>query len=110
MGFLKSAPLECFQEIIFLKSNVIGSITVVGFNIKVNGISYMEKTYGTNFPQKWIWIQSNSTKLDAAISFSVGKIPIGPFKINGFISILRIGNNIYHFSSTKLSRMMLQHE
>lgn len=104
MGILSHAPLECFQEVLFL--NAAATFTVN--NEKYSGRSYMEKTYGTNFPSKWIWLQSNHSVNGSAISFSVGHVPVLWFHIKGFFLIVQTTDKEYRFGSYNLSRIIVE--
>jgi hypothetical protein len=104
MGFLSHAPLECFQEVIFVDSSARFTIN----NLTYNGRSYMEKTYGTNFPKKWIWLQSNHSTNGSAISFSVGHVPVIKFYVKGFFLLLLIKGKEYRFGSFNFSRIIIE--
>ena len=101
MGRLSKAPLECFQEVIYLNGSV--SFTLNG--TEYDGTSYMEKTYGTNFPTKWIWIESSTSEKGSLLSFSVGIVPVLFLKIKGFFLIYRHNNKEHRFGSFNLSRI-----
>lgn len=58
MSYLYLAPLQCFQEINVLDGTYTGTITI-DEQQKISGSYYIEKTYGTQFPNKWIWLQAN---------------------------------------------------
>ena len=108
MGFLHKAPLECFQEVIFLEAFAKGSFSLKGKTYEIKSKGYMEKTFGDNFPSRWIWIQSNYNKDNAKISFSIGLIPILFFKVKGFFLLLKINNELLRFSSYNLSRIKVK--
>jgi len=104
MGFLSKAPLECFQEVLYLESDVIYTMN----GKKCNAIGYMEKTYGTNFPSKWIWLQSNHSEEKSKVSFSVGLVPVLFFKVKGFFLILNYQGKEERFGSFNLSRIKVK--
>ena len=104
MGFLSKAPLECFQEIIYMSADSTFTID----NKKYTGIAYMEKTFGTNFPTKWIWLQSNHSKNNSSISFSVGIVPVLFLKKKGFLCVLEFNNTEYRFGSFNLSKVKIE--
>lgn len=105
MGYLSKAPLECFQEVIHLESHTSGSVTYQNIEYVVDGKGYMEKTYGTNFPSNWVWIQSNNNIDNSIISFSVGKVPVLFFNFKGFFILLKIDKKLYRFSTYNFSRI-----
>ncbi len=104
MGYLAKAPLECFQEVIYLDSAV--TFTLNGANYK--GKSYMEKTYGTNFPKKWIWLQANHASNGSALTFSVGLVPVLFFHVKGFFLIYRKDGVEHRFGSYNFARIRIK--
>ena len=65
-----------------------------------NGKGYIEKDWGTSFPEAWIWIQSNNfSNHDTSFTFSIAKIPwLGRFFM-GFISFLYLNGRFFLFST-----------
>lgn len=108
MGFLSKAPLECFQEVIFIKAELSLVIKKNGTSISSNGQSYMEKTYGTNFPSKWIWMQSNYSKHNSSISFSVGVVPFLFLRLKGFFCILHYQKKELRFGTYNFSKIKVK--
>ena len=104
MAYLKNAPLQCFQEVIYLEGKAEGLLN----NVQTKGDIYIEKTYGNAFPSRWVWIQSSHSKKGNAISFSVGKIPVLFFKVNGFFCLLKVKGNLFRFSSPNFSRIKVK--
>lgn len=97
MSYLENAPLECFQEVLYLKAFATGEIQYKNEINTIEGSAYSEKTYGKNFPKQWIWLQSYQ---GAPFTFSMGKMPVGPFNINGFFFIMELDNQLLRFSTT----------
>lgn len=108
MGFLSKAPLECFQEVVFMKATVEFEVTIKEQMRKYKGLSYMEKTYGTNFPSKWIWFQSNYSQNNSSISFSVGIVPFLLFRVKGFFMVLHFNGVEERFGSFNLSKIKVE--
>lgn len=107
MGFLFKAPLECFQEILIYDGYGKGTIVSDGKVLEVEGKIYIEKTYGRRFPTEWIWLQSNHGDNGSSISFSTGKVPFGPVKINGFLCLLEYKEKVLLFSTSNLSKLRI---
>ncbi len=103
MSYLENAPLECFQEVLYMKAEAIGRIN----GVDVTGFAYSEKTYGTNFPSKWVWLQSFNSQSSSLISFSAGLIPLLGFRIKGFFILLDTEVGKFRLSSTNLSRIKI---
>ena len=108
MGPLQHAPLECFQEIIYIEAKVTYQITDRKGMSNGTGKAYMEKTYGNNFPQKWIWAQSNHSENGSKFSFSVGLIPVLFFKAKGFFMVLKYNGHEERYASYNFSKTHIE--
>ena len=109
MGYMSNFPLECFQEVIFMKGDAEVLIKTKDETISFTGNAYMEKTYGTNFPQRWIWIQSNYSE-NTLLSFSVGKVPLFIFRKLGFFLIFQHNNKEYRYSTYNFSKIDIKQD
>jgi tocopherol cyclase len=102
MGWYSFVPyMECKHGIVSVNHDLKGSIIFSGKSIDLtNGKGYIEKDWGTSFPEAWIWIQSNNfSSHDTSFSFSVAKIPwLGRFFM-GFISFLYFEGRFILFST-----------
>ncbi len=114
MGWYSFVPfMECSHGIVSVIHDLKGSISINGGEIVLaGGKGYIEKDWGTSFPESWIWIQSsNFPEHDTSFSFSVAKIPwLGSFFI-GFIAFLYLGGRFYLFSTYNRSEVSeLKHD
>lgn len=113
MGPFKNLPqMECKHNIFSMKHFVNGIIKINGQKYFFeNDLGYIEGDYGTSFPNKYLWIQSND--LDRGSFFlSIATIPYGKIHFTGLISSLFIGSKEYRFSTynfTKIIRNTNQH-
>jgi hypothetical protein len=102
MGWYSFIPfMECKHGIVSVIHDLHGEISVNRNSIDFKGgKGYIEKDWGTSFPEAWIWIQSNNFKEhDTSFSFSIAKIPwMGKFFI-GFIAFLYLKGEFYLFST-----------
>ncbi len=102
MGWYSFVPfMECKHGIVSVNHDVTGNISVNGDTVDFDeGKGYIEKDWGTSFPEAWLWIQTNNfTNQDTSFSFSVAKIPwIGKFFI-GFIAFLYYNKKFFTFST-----------
>lgn len=101
MGPFSYIPwMECVHAVISLRHTLKGSLTlndnVLSFD---NGIGYIEKDYGTSFPSRYIWIQSNMPNHLDSFFFSYATIPMHGFQFNGLICILEINQVQYRFAT-----------
>jgi tocopherol cyclase len=102
MGWYSFVPfMECKHGIVSVNHNIRGAIRVNEDSFDFNGgKGYIEKDWGTSFPEAWLWIQANNFN-DPGTSFtlSVAKIPWrGRFFI-GFITFV-FYNKRFHIFST----------
>jgi tocopherol cyclase len=102
MGWYSFVPfMECKHGIISVNHTLSGSLSVNGNSLNFeDGKGYIEKDWGSSFPEAWIWIQSNHfSNYDTSFSFSIAKIPwLRKFFI-GFITYVYYGNRFYLFST-----------
>ncbi len=102
MGWYSFVPyMECKHAIVSVNHKLKGKIVLNGKSIDLNeGKGYIEKDWGTSFPEAWIWIQSNNfSDPETSFSFSLAKIPwLGRFFM-GFISFLHLNGRFFLFST-----------
>lgn len=102
MGWYSFVPfMECKHGVVSMSHKTHGGIAINGQNIDFDGgEGYIEKDWGKSFPESWIWLHCNTFNTsDTSFTFSVAKIPwLGSYFI-GFISYLKIGNELYNFST-----------
>jgi hypothetical protein len=100
MGWYSFVPtMECKHGIISANHILSGSITLNNNLIDFNtGKGYIEKDWGTSFPESWLWIQANNFgDRGSSLSFSVAKIPWRGRYFIGFISFLYYKKKFYIF-------------
>ncbi|MCX6321847.1 MAG: tocopherol cyclase family protein [Bacteroidia bacterium] len=102
MGWYSFVPfMECKHGIVSVNHDLSGRIKVNENHIDFNGgKGYIEKDWGTSFPEAWLWIQANNFQdHNTSFTFSLAKIPWrGKFFI-GFIAFLYF-NKIFSLFST----------
>ncbi len=108
MSFLSRFLLECYQEVIVIDGTFSGEILIDGETQNINGKGYLEKTFGSKFPEKWIWIQGNHFNKDVSLTFAHGIIPFLKWKVKGFFTILIYNGKEYRFTSCNFSRMKIK--
>ncbi len=102
MGPFSFVPsMECYHGVVNIHHEIKGSIfennTKIDFT---NGYGYIEKDWGKSFPEAWIWLQSNHfTQNNVSVMFSVAKIPWLHSHFTGFLSFLRIDNEVLMFAT-----------
>ncbi|KAB3535760.1 hypothetical protein F8154_05530 [Alkaliphilus pronyensis] len=102
MGPFSFIPfMECYHGIVNIHHNIKGALLINGINTSFdNGYGYIEKDWGTSFPEAYIWLQSNHfAEKDVSVMFSIAKIPWLKRHFIGHISFLRIGDSFYRFAT-----------
>ena len=111
MGWYSYVPfMECYHGIVSANHTLTGDLLINKSKLDFqNGRGYIEKDWGTSFPECWIWLQSNSFEIEGTSLFvSVAKIPwLGNFFM-GFIAFL-YHEGEYHifatYNGSKLDRV-----
>ena len=113
MGWYAYIPfMECYHGMVSISHFLSGSIHI---NSKVlnfeGGKGYIEKDWGTSFPECWIWLQGNCFgDADTCVMLSVAKIPfLGRFFV-GFICFIYHAKVLYRFTtytSSNITRLDL---
>ncbi len=102
MGWYSFVPaMECKHAIVSVNHYLKGEITVNGKSIVLDaGKGYIEKDWGTSFPEAWIWIQCNNfSDPGTSFTFSLAKIPwLGRFFM-GFIAFIYTKGRFFLFST-----------
>ena len=102
MGWYSFVPfMECKHGVVSVNHDITGSLLINNDEINFDkGKGYIEKDWGTSFPEAWLWVQANNFKNhNSSLSFSVAKIPwLGKFFI-GFIAFLYYENRFLLFST-----------
>ena len=108
MGWYSFVPfMECKHGIASVLHELNGKIKVNGNPVDFsNGTGYIEKDWGTSFPESWIWLHCNTfTEPDCSFTFSVAKIPwLGSFFI-GHICFLYLKGKFYLFTTYNKSKI-----
>lgn len=89
MGWYSYIPgMECNHGVLSVDHNLSGSVTINNDAVDfTGGKGYIEKDWGTSFPESWLWLQCNNfPATGVSVMISVAKIPWrGSFFI-GFIA------------------------
>lgn len=93
--------MECNHGVVSVNHDLSGCVSLNGKLISFDGgKGYIEKDWGTSFPEAWIWVQSNNFgKHSTSFMLSIAKIPwMGRFFV-GLISFLYLDERFYLFST-----------
>lgn len=100
--------MQCNHGVISMNHDIMGTIQMNDQSLKFNyGRGYIEKDWGTSFPEEYIWIQCNTfTTPETSLFFSIAHIPFLGKSFQGHIGNLLIKNKQYRFAtynSTKIT-------
>ncbi|MBH1941774.1 hypothetical protein I5677_12800 [Mobilitalea sibirica] len=102
MGYFSYIPfMECYHGIVNIHHNIQGFLGICQNQIDfTSGYGYIEKDWGKSFPKSWIWLQSNHFgEYDVSVMFSIADIPLFGYSFPGFISFIRLAEEIYVFAT-----------
>ena len=109
MGWYSYLPImECYHGILSMNHSLSGELSMNGENLNFDaGVGYIEKDWGRNFPQSWIWAQANHfEKENVSLSASIAKIPLLGTRFAGFIVGLLINNKLYRFTTYRSAKII----
>ncbi len=108
MGWYSFVPfMECKHGLVSVNHSLTGDLEINKLQVSfTGGKGYIEKDWGTSFPEAWIWIQSNNfSDAHTSFTFSVAKIPwLGKFFM-GFIVFLYYKGEFILFSTYNKSSL-----
>lgn len=108
MGWYSFVPfMECKHGIGSVLHHLTGKLELNEKTIDFsNGKGYIEKDWGTSFPESWIWLHCNTFDHPlCSFTFSVAKIPwLGSFFI-GHICFLYLNGKFYVFATYTNSKI-----
>lgn len=101
MGPFSYLPgMECIHSIISLTHALSGSLEINGRPTDfTGGKGYLEKDWGSSFPGRYVWLQSNHFARDGSLFFSWADIPALGTTFKGYIAHLYYGG-IHHRYAT----------
>lgn len=106
MGWLTYFPNECNHSITSMHHNVNGKLRMGEKKWEiVDADGYIEKDWGTSFPEKYVWLQANNWE-NSRIVFSYATVPmLGKYR-KGFFLLLQHEGIEYLFSTIEGSRLI----
>lgn len=108
MGWYSFVPfMECKHGIGSVLHDLKGSLSINNTEINfTKGTGYIEKDWGSSFPESWIWLHCNTfNQSGSSFTFSVAKIPwLGSFFI-GHICFLYAQGKFHLFATYNGSKI-----
>jgi hypothetical protein len=102
MGPFSYLPImECRHGVIFVKSSLEGEILLSGEKIQLTGgTGYVEKDWGSSFPDPYIWAQSCGFEgHEVSFMMSAARVPVLGKKLKGLIAFLYLDGRFYRFAT-----------
>ncbi|MEM9929760.1 MAG: tocopherol cyclase family protein [Bacteroidota bacterium] len=104
MGWYGFVPrMQCYHGLVSMHHQLQGHLTVAGLAIAVkHGTGYIEKDWGSGFPDAWVWCQSNHlTGTDQPVSLmaSVASIPWLGSSFTGFLATFLLDGEFHLFTT-----------
>lgn len=102
--------MECNHGVISMNHRLNGTLT---FNDSIidfkNEKGYIEKDWGTSFPSKYVWCQSNHfTNSNTSLFLSIATIPMIGFKFEGLIANITHNNQEYRFATYNFAKFKIE--
>lgn len=110
MGWYSYVPaMECNHGVVSVNHSLSGNIKINGSEMDfTGGKGYIEKDWGTSFPESWIWLQCNSFEdKSTSVMVSVAKIPWRRSFFIGFIAFLSRGGKTEVFATYNGAKVSL---
>ncbi|QNO16712.1 hypothetical protein HYG86_14240 [Alkalicella caledoniensis] len=109
MGCFAYIPkMECNHGVISMDHSVNGRLKYGNTHLEfLNDRGYIEKDWGSSFPEQYIWIQANNfEKQGDSFMCSIAKIPMLGVKFNGLIANLHHNGKEYRFATYNNSKIL----
>lgn len=92
--------MQCNHAILNLGSKAVCYMEHEKAVQKMDGLMYQEKDWGTSFPDKYVWVQSNCCEKALSVLFlSCATIPLGALHFTGIIMVLKDQAQEFCFAS-----------
>jgi tocopherol cyclase len=109
MGWYSYVPgMECNHGVVSLNHFLAGTIYIDGQKkILSGGKGYIEKDWGTSFPESWIWLQCNTFKDEyVSVMISAAKIPWRGSFFPGFVAFIYLKGKTEIFATYNGAKIM----
>jgi len=92
--------MECIHSVISLSHTLVGSLQINGHSVDfTKGKGYLEKDWGSSFPKRYVWMQSNHFAQEGSLFFSWADIPMLGTFFQGYIAHLYYQGKHHRFAS-----------
>ncbi len=92
--------MECIHSVVSLSHGIEGALDLGGRRVDfTGGKGYIEKDWGSSFPRRYVWLQSNHFTGDTALFFSWADIPVLGMNFQGYIAHLFYKGKHYRYAT-----------
>ncbi len=102
MGPFSYIPfMQCNHGLLSPSHSILGYLEKNGIRYNFdNGKGYIEKDWGSSFPEEYIWLQSNNFEdIETSFMFSLATIPFCSLEFNGFLGFIYFNRAYYVFAT-----------
>lgn len=111
MGWYGFVPgMQCYHGLVSLHHQLRGSLSRSGITHQLNGgVGYIEKDWGSSFPNAWVWMQTNHLDHPApsSLMISVADIPWLGRSFTGFLSTFLFAGELHTMATWTGARYQL---
>ncbi len=102
--------MECNHGIVSMNHTLSGTITLNEHTTSFkNQKGYIEKDWGTSFPRKYVWCQSNNfSNPNISVFLSIATIPMLGFEFEGLIANITLGTQEYRFATYTFAKFHIE--
>jgi len=108
MGPFSFLPfMECYHGVVHMEHTLSGHLFIDGALMDfTRGRGYIEKDWGTSFPEAWIWVQCNHfNQPDISFMLSYARIPFLGGSFSGLIAFLNTPRQFYRLTTYQGARV-----
>lgn len=116
MGPFRFIPfMECYHGVVSMNHNLKGTLLIDHKTVKfTGGKGYIEKDWGNNFPNAYLWTQSNNfMDSNLSVMLSIAQIPFLRRYFTGFIACISIENKtrvLATYTGAKIKKFKIEED
>lgn len=102
MGPFGYLPLmECYHDVVSMRHALWGKLLINDYIVNFeNGEGYIERDWGTSFPNSYLWMQCNHfNQSSLSIMLAIADIPFLACNFRGFLCVISIENETRIFAT-----------
>lgn len=107
MGPFAFLPMQCSHGILSMNHDISGRVTINDrcYDLQ-GGKGYIEKDWGTSFPERYVWMQSNHfSNNQTSLCVSLASIPKLGIQFTGILGVLLLNGKYHQFYTYNHSKI-----